>query len=306
MAPENLPHSWRGYDAADEVVGPSAGAPPFARDQQTALIQWRGVHALEVTGGSPSVSAPDMSATLGEPARLAVLGLMLYILAIAAVGFTLTRTRGRSLMLYPAVGLLVVAGSAAALAAGRVGPGTDVHIQQSVVVQQLPGTASSLILLRGVAEFPAFDTVELRALGADGAVETGESSDRAGVRYDENGAPLLSAGPVGLGARKAFELEAVVDFEALVALRDGRLVRVSNRSQHALDDCQFPAGFSKTRVGSLEPGQSVEAERRFAGGEATFTCSLAVPVVEFAAAHGNVRSDGTAVVMLQLPGDNRP
>ena len=203
-------------------------------------------------------------------------------------------------MLYPAIGLLVVAGSAAALDAGRVGPGAGVRLEQSVVAQQLPGTGSALILLRGVAEFPSFDAFELRARGVDGAIEANLGSDRS-LHYDEDGAPLMSSGTVGLGTRKSFRLEAVAAFQALAASAEGPIVRVSNRSSYRLDDCQFPAGFSKERIGSLAPGQTVEAERRADGDGASFTCVVAAPIVDFTAASVPVRSEGRTIVMLQLP-----
>jgi hypothetical protein len=223
-----------------------------------------------------------------------------YALAIAVAGFAFTRIRARSLTLYPAVGLLVVAGSAAALAAGRVGSGASVRIQQSVVAQQLSDTGSALILLRGIAEFPSFGDFELRARGIDGAIATKQADDRS-LRYDEDGAPLMQSGMVGLGTRKSFELEAVADFQALTASAEGRTVRVSNRSRHTLNECRFPGGFSKERVGSLAPGETVEAERRAAGPDASFTCTTSAPIVDFTVTNGDVHSEGTAVVMLQLP-----
>jgi hypothetical protein len=295
----HLPHSWRGYDAVDEVVWP-AGAQPLEQDQQIALAQWKAIHALEEYGSSPSAAAFQASSTLSASTRRALVGIAAYVLAIAAAGFAFTRIRARSLTVYPAVGLLVVAGSAAALAAGRVGPGAEVRIQQSVIAQQLSETSSALILLRGVAEFPSFGAFELRAPGADGAIATSQANDRS-LRYDEDGAPLMLSGSVGLGSRKSFELEAVAQFQALAASADGPIVRVSNRSRHTLDDCRFPDGFSKGRVGSLAPGQTVEAEGRAAGTDLSFTCSLSAPIVDFTVADGDVRSEGTALVMLQLP-----
>jgi hypothetical protein len=299
QASAHLPRSWRGYDAADDVVWPS-GVAPLAREQQIALTQWRAIHALEESGHSPSALVLQTSSVLGASARRALAGVVFYLLTIAAAGFAFTRIRSRSLTLYPAVGLIVVGGSATALDAGRVGPGAEVRLQQSVVAQQLPGTGSALILLRGVAEFPSFDAFELRARGVDGAIDANQSSDRS-LRYDEDGAPLMSSGTVGLGTRQSFRLEAVTAFQALAASALGPMVRVSNHSSYRLDDCQFPASFSEARIGSLAPGQSVEAERRADGDEAPFTCVLSAPIVDFTAAHSDVRSEGRTIVMLQLP-----
>ena len=295
----HLPHSWRGYDAVDDVVWP-VSAQPLERDQQIALAQWKAIRALEDPGISPSAAALQTPSALGAPARRALGGIVAYVLAIATAGFALTRVRARSLTLYPALGLLVVAGSAAALAAGRAGPGAGVRIQQSVVAQQLSDTGSALIFLRGVAEFPSFGAFELRARDIDGAIATSQAGDRS-LRYDEDGAPTMPSGIVGLGTRRAFELEAVAQFQALVASAEGRTVRVSNRSRHTLDECRFPDGFSKEQVGSLAPGQTVEAEDRAAGNDASFTCSLSAPIVDFTVTNGDVHGEGTAIVMLQLP-----
>ena len=299
QATAHLPRSWRGYDAVDDVVWPSS-AVPLEREQQTALTQWQAIHRLEESGHSPAAAALQTSSVLGASARRALAGVVFYLLAIAAAGLAFTRMRARSLTLYPAVGLLVVAGSAAALDAGRVGPGTGVRLQQSVVAQQLPGTGSALILLRGVAEFPSFDAFELRARGVDGVIEANLGSDRS-LRYDEDGAPVMSSGTVGLGTRKSFRLEAVAAFQALTASAEGPIVRVSNQSSYGLDDCQFPASFSKARIGSIAPGQTVEAERTADDDGASFTCVLAAPIVEFSAAPIDVRSEGRTIVMLQLP-----
>src|SRR5579863_206670 len=54
----HLPHSWRGYDAVDEVVW-AAGAQPIEHDQQIAFAQWKAIHALEESGTSPSAAAPQ-------------------------------------------------------------------------------------------------------------------------------------------------------------------------------------------------------------------------------------------------------
>jgi hypothetical protein len=297
-----LPHSWRGYDAVDEVVW-AAGAPPLQADQQIALAQWRAIHALEESGISPSVAAAQMPSPLSASARRAIVWVAGYVLAIAGAGFAFTRVRARSLTLYPVIGLLLVVGSAAALAAGRVGPAAKVRIQQSAVAEQLSDTGSALILSRGIAEFPSFGEFELRARGIDGAIATSQPRGRS-WRFDEDGAPLMRSGFVGLGTRESFELEAVVDFQALVASAQGRTVRVSNRSNHTLSECRFPDGFSKERVGTLSPGQTVEAERRMAGDDASFVCTIAAPIVDFTVTNGDVRSEGTAVVMLQLPSHN--
>ena len=78
---------------------------------------------------------------------------------------------------------------------------------------------------------------------------------------------MADVGTDAMEREKAFQL----------ASAEGRTVRVSNRSRHTLNECQFPGGFSKERVGSLAPGETVEAERRAAGPDASFTCTTSAP-----------------------------
>jgi hypothetical protein len=130
--------------------------------------------------------------------------------------------------------------------------------------------------------------------------------DRSDLRFDENGAPLF-AGTYGLGATATFEVEAITAFEALQAAAHGATVRVSNTSTQELRECRFGAGFSRLKVGSLAPGQSVEADRQNGPGEAIFTCRLDRPVVELTGSRWPVVSDGAAVIVLRLPeGRARP
>jgi hypothetical protein len=296
--PNALPHSWRGYSAADDLVWQSGGRTMLSAEQQTALEQWRAVQAIEnVETSSPSIAA------LAPPARALYrtgTAMLAYTLALGVFVWPLSRIRSRSLFAYPVIAALVAVGSVAAIASGRIGPGCSVHVSQAAVVQQLAGTTGSLVQAHGVAEFPSLGAVEVRAIHADGEMAIRGGRDRRDLRFDENGAPLF-AGTYGLGATATFEVEAVTAFEALRAASRGTTVRVSNISTHQLRACRFGAGFSRLNVGSLAPGQSVEAERRGEPGDAVFSCTLAAPVIELTESGRSIDSDGTAVVMIRLP-----
>jgi len=291
-----LPRSWRGYGAADEVVWQPGRKPTLTADQEKALTEWRGVQAIEnAEQSSPSLAEirPPIDA-LRRTRNLT----LLYAVALGVFALPFSRIRSRSLVVYPAVAALVIAGTVAAMASGRIGPGATARVAQTAVVRQLPGARGSFVLARGVAEFPTFGAAELTAARADGAIAS-RGAARRDLRFDENGAPLL-AGIFGLGATTAFEMEAVTAFEALRVESHGETVRVSNSSTQTLKDCRFGDGFSKTSVGSLAPGQRVEAVRQGAQAEEEFTCRLDAPIVELVENRRPVVSGGTAVIIASL------
>ncbi len=296
--PDALPRSWRGYAAADDVVWESGSTPLLSGEQRTALNQWRAVQAVE----NAETSSPSIAAITPGARALRRMGtaMLLYAAALGFFVWPLSRIRSRSLAVYPAIVALVAAGSVVAMASGRIGPGASVHVSQSAVVEQVSGTKGSFVMARAIAEFPAFGTIALRAPRVDGAMALRAGGDRRDLRFDENGAPVL-AGIYGLGATAAFEVEAVSAFEALDATVRGTTVRVANTSTKELRDCRFGAGFSKLIVGTLSPGQYVEAERQGGPDAPVFSCTLDAAVVEFAESHRSIDSDGTAVIMLRLP-----
>jgi hypothetical protein len=298
LNPDALPRSWRGYGAADDVVWESGSRPRLSGEQRTALNQWRAVQAIEnAETPSPSIAAITPGA---RALRRTGTAMLLYAAALGFFVWPLSRIRSRSLAVYPAIVALVAAGSVVAIASGRIGPGASVHVSQSAVVEQVWGMKGSFVVARAIAEFPAFGTFALRAPRVDGAMALRAGGDRRDLRFDENGAPVL-AGIYGLGATAAFEVEAVSAFEALDATFRGTTVRVANTSTQELRDCRFGAGFSKLIVGTLSPGQYVEAERQSGLDSPVFSCKLDAAVVEFAESHRSIDSDGTAVIMLRLP-----
>jgi len=294
--PENLPRSWRGYAAADDVVWPSGGKPTLTAEQHTALDRWRVVQAIE-NAETTVPSAGDVTPATHALRRTGTL-MLVYAAALGVLVWPLNRVRSRSLAVYPVITAVVAAGSIVAIAVGRVGPGARVHVSQSAVVEQVAGTKGASVLARAVAEFPAFGPVELRADGVDGAIAL-RGGERRDLRFDENGAPLV-AGTYGLGATAAFEVEATASFEPLSATFAEKTVRVMNTSAREMRDCRFGAGFSRQSIGRLAPGQQVEAVRQSAEIEPVFSCKLNAAVVEFAESGRPVDNDGTAAIVLHL------
>ena len=296
--PTALPHSWRGYGAADDVVWSLDDAPTFTGEQKTALEQWRGVQAIEnAETSSPSIDATEPPA---HALRRTNTTMLLYAAALGVCVWPFNRIRSRSLVVYPIITALVVAGALVAVGAGRMGSSATVQVAQAAVVQQLPGAKGAFVLARGVAEFPSLGAVEMKAARAEGAIAMRGGSDRRDLRFDENGAPLV-AGTFGLGSTAAFDVEAVTPFEALRADSHGETVRVSNISTQRLRDCRFGAGFSRAAVGAIAPGQGVEAVREGGPREDLFTCALDAPIVEFIESRRPVVSHGSAVIVLRLP-----
>lgn len=295
--PESLPRSWRGYAAADNIVWPSGGKPMLTAEQHAAFDRWRAVQAIEIAD-STAPSVGDV-APVARVLRRTGSAMLLYAAALGVLVWPLNRIRSRSLAVYPVIAAAVAAGSVVAIASGRIGPGARIHVSQSAVVEQVAGTKGASVRARGVAEFPAFGPVELRAEGVDGAIAL-RGGARRDLRFDENGAPIV-AGTYGLGATAAFEVEGVTSFEALSATSSGATVRVMNVFAREMRDCRFGAGFSKQSVGPLAPGQHVEAVRQSREIEPVFSCKLDAPIVEFAESGRPVDNDGTAAIVLHLP-----
>ena len=302
MPVDALPRSWRGYGAADELKWEPAGKPALSAEQSAALNQWRTVQAIEeaetLSPHGREVVAP------AHALRRAGTTLLLYAAAFGIIVWPITGIRSRSLFVYPAVVVLAAAGSAVAVAAGHFGRTAVVRVAQSAVIEQVAGARGAFVIARAVAEFPALDAIELRAVDVDGAIALRSGTERRELRFDENGAPIV-AGTYGLGATTAFELEAATSFQPLRVDSSGATVQVTNTSAFALRACRFGPGFSRSDVGALAPGQSVEAEHRSDEPDAVFSCAVDAPVVKFAESERRVESEGDAVILLRFP-DRRP
>ena len=257
-----LPRSARGYEAADDVVWP-AGRAGLTAEQDAALRAWRALEALDASGdlgATPQVSRPLIPR--GLPSTLIpVVGAIggAYLVALLTAGLVLRARRVR-LSFTAAAFVLITAGACAAFAGiGRVGPTRAVHLHHASLLQQLPGAQSSVLTMRGIAEFPAFDRFALRLPASDGTLETASLRGGASGALDAEGFPVV-AGVFGVAARQSFAGEALVGTQPLSVEERGGTFAIENRSAQTLRDCRLGRGLASTAaLATLAPGARIEA-----------------------------------------------
>ena len=298
LAPQQLPSSARGYEIADEVI--VAGDPrSVSESQQVALDRWRSVRGLEAFGdlsltsqvtrplvrrGLPSASAEAVKTVAG-----------VYLAVLFLVGSIAATTRLAPSRTWLAFGVAIASATAATLAIGRNGFGSQVTIHHTTLLQQIPGATGSLLTIRGVAEFPSNDETRLRVAAEDAMLEAAAASGRAEQVLDAQGYPIIE-GHFGLGTRQAFTAEALVDRQWLTVAHDGTTVRISNHSNTELYDCRFADGMSIIDVGDLPPGSTVTAERRRDIAGPVFTCLSRASAIAFAEPSHVVEMKGTTTI----------
>jgi hypothetical protein len=258
-----LPRSPRGYEAADDVVWP-AGRSGLTVEQDAALRAWRALEALDASGdlgATPQVSRPLIPR--GLPATLTpVVGAIggAYVLALLTAGLVLRARRARLSFMAAAFALATVGACAAIAGIGRVGATRAVHLHHDSLLQQLPGAQSSVLTMRGIAEFPAFDRFALRLPASDGTLETASPRGASGA-LDAEGFPVV-AGVFGVAARQSFAGEAVVGTQPLAVEEHGGTIAIQNRSARTLRNCRLGRGLATTGApapGTLAPGARIEA-----------------------------------------------
>jgi hypothetical protein len=298
LGPYELPVSARGYEVVDEVVT-SNGAYALSGERRAALDRWRAVHALESSGDlslTPQVTRPPVRRGLPAASAAAIAGVAavyVSLLVVAGLGAAMTRA---SLMRASLGFTAVLVGAAGASAwIGHVGPGSDITVHHTSLLQQIPGSDSALVSLRGVAESPSDSDLQLTVPFAEAMIEASTASGRAGQTIDEGGLPMLLE-PSGLGVRHAFAVEGIADITWVTAADDGRTVRVTNVSNDTLRDCRFADGMSVTMIGELASGASVTAERRREIMGPVLTCTTSAPAISLASPSRAVAMTGTTTV----------
>ena len=257
-----LPRSARGYEAADDVVWP-AGRAGLTVEQDAALRAWRALEAMDASGdlgATPQVSRPLIPR--GLPSTLIpVVGAIggAYLLVLVAAGLVLRARRVR-LSFTAAAFVIATAGACAAIAGiGRVGATRAVHLHHTSLLQQLPGAQSSVLTMRGIAEFPAFDRFALRLPASDGTLETASPRGGASGALDAEGFPVV-AGVFGVAARQSFAGEALVGTQLLSVEERGGVFAIQNRSAQTLRDCRLGRGLAAAGpFATLAPGARIEA-----------------------------------------------
>ncbi len=258
-----LPRSARGYEAADDVTWP-AGRAGLTVEQDAALRVWRALEALDASGdlgATPQVSRPLIPR--GLPASLTpVVGAIggVYVLVLLTAGLVL-RARCARLSFTAAAFVLATAGACAAIVGiGRVGGTRAVHLHHASLLQQLPGAQGSVLTVRGIAEFPAFDRFALRLPASDSTLETTLPRDGASGALDAEGFPVV-AGVFGVAARQSFAGEALVGTQPLAVSDHGGTIEIQNRSAQTLRNCRLARGLAAAAASpmTLAPGARIEA-----------------------------------------------
>jgi hypothetical protein len=302
MLARALPRSARGYEVADEVRWPSA-RPPLTADQDAALRAWQALEALDASGdlgATPQVRRPQLPRGLPSAVSRAVAAIgAAYLLALVTAG-VLLRARRAPLSWTAAAFMAATLSACAAVAAiGRVGDTRAVHLHHVSLLQQLPGARHSMLTLRGIAEFPAFDRFALRLPAADGALETSTPRGADGAR-DEQGFPVV-AGAFGVAGRQSFAGEALVEIRPLAVDERGAAITIENQSGQTLHDCRLGRGLTAAAAGTtLAPGARLEATWTGASDEApsgpVITCTASDPPVAFVESKRPVVMHGTTTI----------
>lgn len=258
-----LPASVRGYEAVDQVLWPF-GRGRLRADQVAALRQFETLKRLDRRGDlslTPQPARPTVGRGLPTSTGRAVLGAAtLYAMLLCLLAWTCTTRARPAAWAAIGIGAAVAAGSAASLAIGRVGPARAVTVHHHSVLQQIPGSDAALLSMRAIAEFPARGAAALRLPAVDGVIEQSVPRGRAVEELDTDGFPTLD-GTFGLGARRAFGVEAVVPGAVLAVDDRGTSVRFTNRSPYTLDRCQLASGLRGAAPDVLPPGGVIEAAR---------------------------------------------
>jgi hypothetical protein len=292
-----LPTSVRAYEAVDAVLVTSTAAPSGAA--RVALDQWRSVHALDAAGDlslTPQVTRPLVERGLPRRTSQVVSTMaILYVALLLVTGSFIATARMRASRAWLVFAGVIATASGAALAIGHVGPGSATRVHYNALLQQIPGTEGALLTMRAVAEFPSNETANLSLPLEEAMIEPAVASGRAEQLVDEAGRPLLMT-DAGLGMRRAFAVEGIAAIKWLAVREHGSSIRIENQTTHTLHDCRFADGMSRTAVGDLAPGASVDAIRGADLVGPVFTCTSPHPAVAVSATGREVEMIGITTV----------
>ena len=298
ISPAALPRSMRGYDAFDDVRWEGTTPDVLEREQQIAWEQWTAKRQLDKAGiiSLPPRPLPPAENSGGPTIATAAAGTLAYLGVLIVSAIAASRVRRRPLVVYGAILAFAAAGSAAALAAGRIGPSTSIVLTHSSRVEQLP-SGGSLVAMTATVQYPTFDRFELRARSTDAAMWV-QNGPRPELRFDEAGEPIL-AGVFGLASRQAFTLEAVVAFSPFQVHRGDGGVTVVNSSAFDYHDCYVSDDLAKQQLGALQAGQALNVPQALAS-NGVMSCTLTATPVEFGDPRHPVRVEGATDVVVRL------
>jgi hypothetical protein len=291
-----LPVSWRGYDATDDLEWPAGEAQGLDEDQIAAIEQWkiRRLHEL-VVAPAGSLEPPS---SLAQVRSLIVVYAGLFLLVTAGA-----QALGRSpWVLYGSLLALVISGSAATMAQGRIGEGASILVTDFTVIRATEARDGTFLSTRGIATFPAFGPFELRPEFSDGVV-TGRG-EPAPARFEEDGGSVLG-GVFGKGQRIGFDLEGFSQRATLRIERSGDAMRITNLGAVDLVDCELPAGFIPRRVPLLQAGTALSVGGSSADESGAVTCRLRQAPPTLRSNRDRVQHTGTAVLVFTLAAGGR-
>jgi hypothetical protein len=301
LSPAALPRSWRGYDAVDRIEV-ATGALNFAGEPRHAVELWRRVRQIEDAGNTAPASGLVPPAR--SPADRVGTTLALYLAAISGIGFAAIRRRSRrGVRRYALTAGVVLAGSAAAMAAGRF---TPITIRHATVLQQFDGVPGAILQSRAMAEFPANGNFAIRPSLPDTAFDTRRGrEDPLEQPFDADGYPLIS-GRYGLGSTQDFSIEAAGGVRVLDIVREQSSTRVVNVSRYELRDCEFPSGFPERVLGSFPPNAHVETAEPITGSDPIVACRFSGLPLDFSDPSRPVVTNGTTIAVYHLPAADEP
>jgi hypothetical protein len=226
----------------------------------------------------------------------------MYVAALGCIGLIVRRRPRRGVVRYLFIAAVVIAGSVAALAAGR---STPITIRHATVLQQFDGAAGGILQSRAMAEFPVNSDFAIRPSLMDTAFDLRPGRDvPLEQRFDADGYPVIT-GRFGLGGTQPFTIEASGDLQVFEVARVQGTTRVVNASAFELRGCEFPSGFSERTLESFPSGAQIEAAEPIAGADPMVACRFARLPLDFSDANRPVVTDGTTIAVYHLqPADD--
>lgn len=293
-----LPVSWRGLEAADDMVWAPAARAALPAEQRLAVARAIAVRTWNSsTNMAPAARPlPPADGLRGNPV------LPLFVLLLAAAVAAAPRLSRRPAVLYATTGLLIGIASAAALADGRLGSGARLQVRETIVVRTGDGLAGAQLLARGRAIFPAAGPYTAAA-----SLEDAEATVQAPARA----ATAARAGTIRGAAAKRAALEYGVDgFYAEGPVRiswNGAHAIITNTLSTPLTACAATGVVSSTPAVTIAPGASVQIPLSDDTVDPVLTCDMQVmrPSLEFQDSAIDVRAHALLTIDLRQPQDAR-
>jgi hypothetical protein len=290
----SLPHSWRGFDAADDVRLSDSEIAALDVAQRDALaLASSQARLLRLGLGAPTIGPVPTERRRAQRSTALLGG---YAIAFILLLFA-TRYRHASATLIALVTISAL-GSVAVIAAGRIGPGAVILVHHASSIDQYEGAESAIVTLRGVVEFPALGHYTLRSEIEDATILVNSMGSAHIARIDESGFSTLS-GSFGLGATTAFVLEGASSPTLLRVAREGQAVRVTNISNLTLNRCGFATTPPAMTV-DLSPGGSLAGPISETDADPTFNCILESSPWGFSEPRHPIEMNGHTAVVVHL------